>query len=687
MNRTVSALRFALCLIAAVLICLAWQPAAVPLDQRAAGVFWREFDSAFADVFQHYDPGHDPAVAMSGPSEIEHGQYARWEFTFTAGSNGIPDGGGIAIASHHVSGWGLPQNSDPGAPNYVSVSAEAGIGLDFEKLSPVLVSGPYTLAYYPWQNITMVAIRRGPLLPGQSIKLVLGDQSHGSPGFRAPSIARGEALFMAFVRKQAGRRFEPIPAHLSVKILPGKANALHIVAPSDTEPGRPVRVILRAEDDRGNIAQDYRGTVSLKQDAEADSGLPSSYTFTSADAGVHIFRGVRYQKPGIYRIHTYDPALNVSTDGNPIRCSPGSQALRIFWGDLHDHSIISDGEGSAGHAFEYARDVAGLDFVALTDHDYQMNDLRWRQNRDIATKFHDEPRFVTFYGYEWSGATQIGGNHNVISPFEDLPLFRSYDHFDPENPFITWPKLEGAPYIGELYERIERVSKDRVKALVIPHYRGGPADPRWNDARLSPVIELASEAGWHEAWALQFLQRGYRMGFIGSSDDHLGRPGYGTADHRELGYKDPNGEWPANTANQFHYPWGPNVQGSPLVAVIARENTRQAIFEALLARHCYVTSGPRILLDFTANGHMMGDEFPASSAPQFDVRVESVAPVISFILKKDGHALYTRRLDKPAASARATWTDSDDYKGHFYYVEVVTEDPQQRALSSPIWID
>ena len=43
---------------------------------------------------------------------------------------------------------------------------------------------------------------------------------------------------------------------------------------------------------------------------------------------------------------------------------------RLFWGDVHGHSAISDGKGSPGDYFTYARDVARLDFVVLTDHDF-----------------------------------------------------------------------------------------------------------------------------------------------------------------------------------------------------------------------------------------------------------------------------------------------------------------------------
>jgi hypothetical protein len=66
------------------------------------------------------------------------------------------------------------------------------------------------------------------------------------------------------------------------------------------------------------------------------------------------------------------------------------------------------------------------------------------------------------------------------------------------------------------------------------------------------------------------------MGIIGSTDDHLAAPGStAETDATEL--------WQANGA---------------LVAVHARDNTREAIFEALRARRVYATSGARIRLWF-----------------------------------------------------------------------------------------
>ena len=41
---------------------------------------------------------------------------------------------------------------------------------------------------------------------------------------------------------------------------------------------------------------------------------------------------------------------------------------QIYFGQLHAHSTMSDGQGTPEWAFEEARDIAGLDFFALTDH-------------------------------------------------------------------------------------------------------------------------------------------------------------------------------------------------------------------------------------------------------------------------------------------------------------------------------
>jgi hypothetical protein len=50
---------------------------------------------------------------------------------------------------------------------------------------------------------------------------------------------------------------------------------------------------------------------------------------------------------------------------------PVAQAdLTVFFGNLHSHTSLSDGSGTPAEAYEHARDTAGLDFLALTEHNH-----------------------------------------------------------------------------------------------------------------------------------------------------------------------------------------------------------------------------------------------------------------------------------------------------------------------------
>ena len=43
---------------------------------------------------------------------------------------------------------------------------------------------------------------------------------------------------------------------------------------------------------------------------------------------------------------------------------------RVYFGNLHSHTRYSDGTGTPRQAFIYARDVAKVDFLALTEHNH-----------------------------------------------------------------------------------------------------------------------------------------------------------------------------------------------------------------------------------------------------------------------------------------------------------------------------
>lgn len=57
------------------------------------------------------------------------------------------------------------------------------------------------------------------------------------------------------------------------------------------------------------------------------------------------------------------------------------------------------------------------------------------------------------------------------------------------------------------------------------------------------------------------------------------------------------------------------------MGVYAGELTREALWDAFRKRHCYATTGERIVLRVACGDHLMGDEFVTDTAPSLDVEV------------------------------------------------------------------
>ena len=75
---------------------------------------------------------------------------------------------------------------------------------------------------------------------------------------------------------------------------------------------------------------------------------------------------------------------------------------KFFFGNLHSHTAYSDGQGTPAEAFAFARDVAGYDFYAVTDHAELVGSSEWEDTGVQADLFTLDGVFVAFRGFEWS---------------------------------------------------------------------------------------------------------------------------------------------------------------------------------------------------------------------------------------------------------------------------------------------
>jgi len=562
-------------------------------------------------------PGCDSAfgrAVISPTDDVIAGSLGSWTVTLTVGHHGIDDGGRVLIARRLVSNWGLPQFDRPGDAEYTTVSTTGQA-----RLRPHYDPKAFIR---PWKGAAVIDVYDGALAAGDTLAVTFGDTRFGGPGSRAQTFRQERCEFRVLVDAFGTGQYVKAPDCPCLRITGGSAVRLRVRAPSDIVSGQSFSVTLVAEDRLGNPADGYQGAVELSMESEgADSAC--SHTFQLVERGSHRFEGLVLCHPGIHHVIAQEANGELQASSNPIVCRRTARPHRLYWGDIHGQTEATVGTGTVDEYFTFGRDVAALDFISHCGNDFQITREHWRETKDAVRRYHEPGRYVTFLAYEWSGNTPAGGDHNVYYRHGDGPLHRSShwqiaDHTDAGDDRYPISELHGT-------------LRGRDDVMIVPHVGGRHANLDFFDAAHSPLIEIASVHGVFEWFAEEALRRGLRVGFIANSDDHTGRPG-------------------------ASYPSGSDVHFSMRgghVGVYAEELTREGLWEALWARRCYGTTGERMILRISADGHPMGSEFTATSPPLIEVEVMGTAPLESVELRRGVHTVYAHPLAEPQPGERS----------------------------------
>ena len=116
----------------------------------------------------------------------------------------------------------------------------------------------------------------------------------------------------------------------------------------------------------------------------------------------------------------------------------------------------------------------------------------WREIKQVTNRYNQPGRYVTFPGYEWSGMTEVGGDHNVYTTDSDPPLLRCYSYFNYQNLRMYHGPDKGANHVEDLFRLLwPRYRHENI--LVIPHFGGRQANPAWHNPVLQRQIEIFSD--------------------------------------------------------------------------------------------------------------------------------------------------------------------------------------------------
>ena len=309
--------------------------------------------------------------------------------------------------------------------------------------------------------------------------------------------------------------------------------------------------------------------------------------------------------------------------------------------------------------------MAGLDFCAVSDHGFEMTDKMWEHSKKVTNAVCKPGRFVTFQAYEWSGQSEVGGDHNVYFLDEDPPIYRTRSYYNYQNLQMYHGPQAQVNHVEDLFAMLVPLLRNK-NVFCIPHWGGRRGNPQWHHPKVQRMIEVFSEHRRSEDWMSTFLKKGRRVGIMASTDGHYGNPGYG--------YLKPTQDWSTQEI------------GMAAVAVYAPERTRASIFRALYDRHIYATSGDRIILDVQADGRVMGTEYQTTKGPTVTVLALGTAPIELVEIKKNSEVVHAELPAK--VSVEFEWQDPD-FKADqecYYYVRIV-QDNGEEAISSPIWVN
>jgi hypothetical protein len=294
----------------------------------------------------------------------------------------------------------------------------------------------------------------------------------------------------------------------------------------------------------------------------------------------------------------------------------------------------------------------------------------WERIVKAAEEYNDPGHFTAFIGYEWTSLVNTGDNlHRVVIYRDDADLALRHEPYTTmaplgsPDPMDLWKwmanyesqsggNIMAIAHNGNMSNGImfpverqytgRRIDKEYISARILrePLYE---ATQIKGDGETHPYLSPDDEFADYETWAkgnlnlsvaktddmLQYeyareaLKNGlkleekfgenpYKFGMIGSTDSHTS---LATTEENNFFGKhsgsEPNPlrmEHPMAKMGDSEYE-GWSVSASGLTAVWARDNTREALFDAMQRKEVYATTGTRMLVRFWG-----GWEFAAADA-------------------------------------------------------------------------
>ena len=331
----------------------------------------------------------------------------------------------------------------------------------------------------------------------------------------------------------------------------------------------------------------------------------------------------------------------VGTDGavevfeTTFSCGDGS-VMYLYKGEIHAHTADSDGEKTVKDAYAYARDVAKLDYFAVTDHSNSFSDAIYQgMHLPNADSYNEPGTFAALYGYEQTYNIKTGyyGHLNTINrdslTKNTLSLNQYYNLMLQEENAVVMFNHPGYTWGNFLEYDLYSAEIDEVLNLA--------------------EIKSTSAANYEYALA---LTKGWHISPVYNEDNH--DPNWGTA-NEHVGY------------------------------VLAPALTRQNVIDAFNKNRTYTTSDSTLKIYYQINGEWMGARLDNPDNLHFSISLSTEKTQglgLVSVIAEDGIVVASKTI---GSKKEAVWEFDLEPYYDYYYIKV--ESGSHWCYTAPIWIE
>lgn len=623
------------------------------------------------------------SISVCEPSLVKAGEVGTWKFIYTTANN-LEKGARVRFdisSTGRAIDWEPPNVDLKKGKNLIYLVLENGKILPAKEVE---IPGKVTPSY-EFQIPNEIAA-------GKVITIVLGapkgKEKDKKLGNKAQANAQRRHPFVLSIAPSAKAQFQE-PETFSMDVRGTKLHSIKIITPSFVIKNRRFDIIVRFEDEFGNLTNetDENTLIELSHEHLRES---LNWKLFVPETGFITLPNLYFNEPGIYTIQLKNLNNKEIFRSSPVKCfSEQADASALFWGVIRGESERVDSTENIDSCLRHFRDERAMNFFASSPFESQEetpNEV-WKQVTQSLIEFNEEDRFTTFMGFQWVGEPKEEGVRQMIFAKEakSLPrkkeakyssLKKLYKSFSPKEiisiPSFTMakgydfdfnnfdPDFERVVEIYNAWGSSENTSKD-----------GNPIPIRSSGKK---GIQESQEGAIEKA-----LQRNLRFGFVAGGLDDRGIYG------------------PLFESGQNQYPGG-------LTAIIAKGHNREAIFEGLYNRSCYATTGERIILGLYIAGAPMGQQVNTSTKHGLLINrhisgfVAGTANLSSVEIIRNGEVIHTIKPKPPNYSIDFAYDDmeplekvvikpKDKSPPFVYYYLRVTQEDGHMAWSSPIWVD